>query len=152
NFAGARINYEGKLALSWQVLWAGPFLAAQSLGGHPEPSSQLVPLLEQARGLWKGQPAYFYADSASSATKYLEPIAAEGWQWSVSYNKWTSALERQAQQWPENQWEDQTVLEWKNGDKIIEQYTWIRHQPDSAQAPVLFATVRSKGEKELFWR
>jgi hypothetical protein len=151
-FEKARINYEGKLALSWQVLWVGPFLAAQSLGGHSEPSSELVPLLEQARALWKGQPAYFYADSASSATKYLEPVAAEGWSWSVSYNKWTTALERQAQQWPENQWIDQTVLEWKNGEKIIEQYTWIKHQPDSAKAPVLFAAVRSKGEKELFWR
>jgi hypothetical protein len=151
-FEKARVNYEGKLALSWQVLWVGPFLAAQTLGGHPEPSSELLPLLEAARTLWKDQSAYFYADSASSAVKYLEPIAAEGWQWSVSYNKWTTALERQAQSWPEAQWSDTTVREWKNGEKIHEQYTWIKHQPDKAAATILFAVVRSKAEKEFFWR
>jgi hypothetical protein len=151
-FEKARVNYEGKLALSWQVLWVGPFLAAQTLGGHPEPSSELLPLLEAARTLWKDQSAYFYADSASSAVKYLEPIAAEGWQWSVSYNKWTTALERQAQSWPEAQWSDTTVREWQNGEKIHEQYTWIKHQPDKAAATILFAVVRSKAEKEFFWR
>ena len=30
---GARINYNGDLALSWQTLWAGPFLLDQELGG-----------------------------------------------------------------------------------------------------------------------
>ena len=151
-FEQARINYEGNLALSWQVLWVGPFLAAQSLGGHPEPSGELVPLLKDARSLWQGQSAYFYADSASSAVKYLQPINAEGWQWSVSYNKWTSALERQAQSWPEAQWTDRTAVEWKNGEKLLEQYTWIKHQPEGAPEPILFAVVRSKGDKELFWR
>jgi hypothetical protein len=151
-FEGARLNYEGQLALSWQVMWVGPFLAAQSLGAHPEPSSQLLALLKTTRPLWEGASAYFYADSASSAVKYLEPINAEGWPWSVSYNKWTTALERQAQSWPEEQWTDATVLEWKNGEKLLEHYTWIKHQPESAAQPFLFAVVRSKGEKELFWR
>ena len=151
-FEQARVNYGGKLALSWQVMWVGPFLAAQSLGGHAEPSSQLLPLLETARPLWQGQPAYFYADSASSAVKYLRAIHAEGWQWSVSYNKWTTALERQAQSWPEAQWTDSTTVPWKNGEEIQEQYTWIKHQPEQAAEPILFAAVRSKGEKELFWR
>ena len=151
-FEGARLNYEGNLALSWQVIWVGPFLAGESLGGHPEPSGQLVPLLESARPLWQGHSAYFYADSASSAVKYLQPIDAEGWQWSVSYNKWTTALERQAQSWPEEQWTDATVRAWKNGEKLLEQYTWIKHQPENASEPILFAVVRSKGEKELFWR
>lgn len=151
-FEQARVNYEGKLALSWQVLWVGPFLAAQSLGGHAEASAELVPLLESARSLWKDKAAYFYADSASSAVKYLEPIAAEEWQWSVSYNKWTSALERQAQDWPEGQWTDRTSIEWKHGEKLVEEFTWIKHQPQNAKEPVLFAVVRSKGEKELFWR
>jgi hypothetical protein len=31
-FEGAKINYEGKLALSWQMLWVGPFLADSVLG------------------------------------------------------------------------------------------------------------------------
>src|SRR4051812_4702283 len=68
---GTRVNYEGNLALSWQVMWVGPFLAAQSLGGYPEASSELLPLLEAPRPLWQNQSAYFYADSASSAVKYL---------------------------------------------------------------------------------
>jgi hypothetical protein len=151
-FEGARLNYEGKLALSWQVLWVGPFLAAQSLGGHAEPSSELVALMESARSLWKDKLAYFYADSASSAVKYLEPIAAEAWQWSVSYNKWTAALERQAESWPEAQWSEPTVTEWKNGDKVTEQHTWIKHQPENASQPILFAAVRSKSDKDLLWR
>ncbi|MGZ8899025.1 MAG: transposase [Limisphaerales bacterium] len=151
-FEAARLNYEGNLALSWQVIWVGPFLAAQSLGGHAEPSGQLVPLLESARPLWQGHSAYFYADSASSAVKYLQPINAEGWHWSVSYNKWTTALERQAQSWPEEQWTGTTMRAWKNGEKLLEQYTWIKHQPENASEPILFAAVRSKGEKELFWR
>lgn len=152
SFEGARLNYEGKLALSWQVIWVGPFLAGHSLGGHAEASSELLPLLEKARPLWRGQSAYFYADSASSAVKYLQPIEAEAWQWSVSYNKWTLALERQAQSWPEDQWTDQTIVEWKNGEKLEEQYTWIQHQPESAAQPILFAVVRNKGDKEFFWR
>jgi hypothetical protein len=41
---------------------------------------------------------------------------------------------------------------WKNGEQILEQYTWIKHQPENASEPILFAVVRSKGEKELFWR
>lgn len=31
-FEGARINYEGKLALGWQTLWVGPFLVDGVLG------------------------------------------------------------------------------------------------------------------------
>ena len=151
-FQGARINYEGQLALSWQVLWVGPFLAAQRLGGFAEPSSELVPLLNAARSLWSGQSAYFYADSASSAVKYLEPVAAEGWHWSISYNKWTTILERLAQDWPEAQWSEPSTVPWKNGETIQEQYTWIKHQPESATQPILFAAVRSKNQKELFWR
>jgi hypothetical protein len=109
----------------------------------------LLPLLEAARPLWQNQSAYFYADSASSAVKYLQPINSEGWQWSVSYNKWTSVLERQAQSWPQAQWTDRTIVEWENGEKLLEQYTWIKHQPENAAEPIVFAVVRSKEEKSF---
>lgn len=29
---GARINYEGNLALCWQLLWKGPFIAGSAVG------------------------------------------------------------------------------------------------------------------------
>lgn len=151
NFEGARLNYEGKMALSWQVLWVGPFLAGQQLGDQGEVSSQLHRLLDFAAPLWKNHAAYFYADSASSAGKYLNRIQAENWQWSVSYNKWTTPLENAAASLPENQWSALREQPWKNGKVMHEQFAWIKHQPEGAAGPVLFAAARRKEAGEFFW-
>lgn len=152
DFEGARLNYEGNVALSWQVLWVGPFLAEQRLGGHAEVSDQLSPMLDTAAALWRGEAAYFYADSASSAGKYLQRIGQEKWRWSVSYNKWTQALERLAAELPASVWTAVEKLTWKNGKEIEEQYAWLKHQPEGCDEPVLFAVVRSKQADEFFWR
>ena len=105
-FEGAKINYDGNLALSWQMLWVGPFLADAIMGSpaqqkeaaasaaHGQDVSAWLPtMLEANRGLWQDVPSYLYADSASSAGKYLESIDAHFTRWSVSYNKWTGPLE-----------------------------------------------------------
>ena len=152
DFEGARLNYEGHTALSWQVLWVGPFLAGQSLGGHAEVSDQLAPMLQAAAALWHGKEAYFYADSASSAGKYLQRINQESWKWSVSYNKWTSALERLAAQLPVSAWTEVEKTTWKNGQPQEQQYAWLKHQPEGCAQPVRFAVVRSKEAGEMFWR
>lgn len=104
SFEGARINYEGNLALGWQTLWVGPFLADGVLGAEGDVSSQLRPLLESNQSLWKRAEAYLYADSGSSAGAHLQAIEECFGQWSVSYNKWTRALERQAAAFPEAYW------------------------------------------------
>lgn len=87
HFEGAAINYNGDLALSWQTLWVGPLLADSHVGSPKDVSDQLLPMLARNRSLWQGAAAHFYADSGSSAGVYLNAIAAEGWHYTVSYNK-----------------------------------------------------------------
>ena len=131
-FEGAAINYKGDLALSWQTLWVGPLLCDSQLGRPRDVSDQLVPMLGRNRPLWKGQQAHFYADSGSSAGMYLNAIAAEGWHYTVSYNKWTGPLERTAQALPEMAWKAQ-------GDT---HHAFLRHQPEGREVPQLFAVRR----------
>ena len=72
SFEGAAINYEGNLALSWQVLLVGPFLADHILGATSDQagkdaSNRLPELLEATARLWSKTESYLCADSASSA-------------------------------------------------------------------------------------
>jgi hypothetical protein len=131
-FEGAKINYDGHLALSWQTLWLGMFLLDGCVGSPGDCSDQLNPMLETNREHWKNQPTHFYADSASSAGKYLEKIAAEGWHYTVSYNNWTGPLEKKAQELPSGEWK-------KSGE---EEYAFFRYQPEGCETPKLFACAR----------
>jgi hypothetical protein len=58
---GARINYEGNLALSWQVLWKGPFILDQQLDGTSDVSEHLPAFLGSSGrfvfGVWRGPQA-----------------------------------------------------------------------------------------------
>jgi hypothetical protein len=152
SFEGAGFNYEGKRALSWQTLWMGPFLLDGQVGSPGDVSSALKPLLQDNQPFWQGQPAYFYADSASSAAGYLQAIDAQGWQWSVSYNKFAQSLERMASEFPDARWSERSAHTLSNGAVIDEQYTWLRHLPEGAAQPILFACVRRKTRGEMFWR
>jgi hypothetical protein len=165
-FEGAKINYEGNLALSWQTLWVGPFLADAIMGSpsaHKEAiwsgqagedvSAYLPMMVEANRSLWEGGESYLYADSASSAGKYLETIDAAFSRWSVSYNKWTGPLEQGAEQLPEASWSAVALEAWRDGSEHETQYNWLRYQPSGCAAPKLFAVVRHRrGGEELFWR
>ena len=71
HFEGAAINYNGDLALSWQTLWVGPFLADSHIGSPKDVSDQLPSMLDRNRDLWKGHAADFYADSGSSAGVWM---------------------------------------------------------------------------------
>ena len=134
HFEGAALNYNGDMALSWQTLWVGPLLGDSHVGSPKDVSDQLLPMLERNRALRKGKPAHFYADSGSSAGVYLNAIAAEGWHYTVSYNKWTGPLERTAQALP--------ALAWKqSGDT---QHALLRHQPEGRSGPQLFAASRRR--------
>ena len=165
SFQGAKINYEGNLALSWQMLWTGPFLADSILGATSQRqesasseqagqdvSGCLPELLRQNQHLWRGQGSYLYTDSASSAGKYLESIAEHFDAWSVSYNKWTGPLEAKAAELPENFWSPSQQTLWRDGSEHQAQYAWLRYQPGGCERPKLFAAVRHKGSQELFWR
>jgi hypothetical protein len=164
-FEGAAINYEGNLALSWQTLWVGPFWADSVLGATSaskesprseqpgkDVSAMLPGLLEANEALWCGQRNDLYADSASSAGKYLEAIAARFEGWSVSYNKWTGPLEAQAAAFPENYWSGAETLRWRDGSQHAAAYAWLRYQPGGCKRPQLFAVVRHKAAGELLWR
>jgi hypothetical protein len=165
-FEGAKINYEGQMALSWQMLWVGPFLADSILGPtsltKESPSSEaagqdvsgcLPELLARNQHLWEKEPSYLYTDSASSAGKYLELIAGHFAAWSVSYNKWVSPLERKAAELPELAWSAVEKTRWQDGTEHLAQYGWLRHQPGGCEQGQLFAVVRHKrAEGELFWR
>ena len=145
---GARRNYEGNLALSWQTLWYGPWLLDGILDGAGDVSEHLPILLQEHQPRWAGQPAYFYADSGSSAGKYLNRIQEAGFsQWSLSYNKWTDKLDRLAADLPENQWSAPPPA-----DQPQEQYAWVKHQPGECQQAQTFAVARWKRDGDLLWR
>jgi len=134
HFEGAAINYNGDLALSWQTLWLGPLMCDSHLGKPGDVSDQLIPMLERCGELWKDKEAHFYADSGSSAGAHLDAIAAQGWHYTVSYNKWTGPLERKAQELPATAWKP-------NGE---EHHAFFRHQPEGRGRPQLYAAVRSR--------
>jgi len=147
-FEGARINYEGNRALSWQTLWYGPWLLDGILDGATDVSEHLAVLLDEHQPRWQGRASYLYADSGSSAGKFLNRIELGAFsRWSVSYNKWTDKLDRLAAELPENQW---SAL--PPADQPQEQYTWVKHQPGECAQAQKFATVRWKKDGDLMWR
>lgn len=148
-FEGARLNYEGNRALSFQTLWVGPLVADAILDGAADPSQHLGELLAANQALWRGKQARFYADSASSAAKYLKQIEAAGFgRWSVSYNKWTDKLEQLAAELPETQWS----MEQPDEHGIVEGYAWVKPMPGEAVRAYAFATVRRQAPGDMFWR
>lgn len=152
SFQGAKINYEGHRALSWQTMWLGPFLVEGELDSPADVSAALPAMLTRNRGLWVAWPTEFLADSGSSAGVYLEAIREQGFvHWSVSYNKWTSALERTAAAQPEAVWGPVQAARWRDGSPISEQHCFIRHQPEGCQCALSFAVVRFRRADEMFW-
>lgn len=151
-FEGAKLNYEGQMALSWQTLWLGPFLLDQRLDSPGEVSAQLCAFLDHNQSFWQGRPAYFYADSGSSAGEYLNALNAQEFAYSVSYNKWTSPLERKAGELPPSAWTPLRESDWADGSKVQEQYAFAKHQPEGCSQAQLFAICRWKTQQEMFWR
>ena len=151
-FEGAKMNYEGQVALSWQTLWFGPMLADAQLGSPGDVSEALPAMLKRNRPLWAQQGSDFLADSGSSAAKYLQAISQAGFtHWSVSYNKWTSALERTAGEQPEVVWGKAQAARWRDGSAITEQHCRVRHTPEGSEQTFDFATVRFRAQQEMFW-
>ena len=147
-FEGARLNYEGNWALSWQTLWHGPWLLDGILDGAGDVSEHLPILLQEHQHRWAGRPSYFYADSGSSAGKFLNRIEQGAFgRWSVSYNKWTTVLDRLAAGLPESQWSAPPPA-----GQPQEQYTWVKHLPGECAQAQRIATVRWKKEGDLMWR
>jgi len=146
-FEGARVNYEGNRALSWQTLWYGPWLLDGILDGASDVSEHLGVLLEAHQPRWQERPSYFYADSGSSAGKFINRIEQAGFtRWSVSYNKWTDKLDRFAAEVPESQWSARPPA-----DQRQEQYAWVKHQPGECQQAQRFAVARWKNDGDLMW-
>lgn len=153
SFEGAKINYNGDLALSWQTLWLGPFLLAGQLGSPSDVSGALPAMLESHRSRWKDRACDFLADSGSSAASYLQAIDQAGFtHWSVSYNKWTSVPERTAAALPENAWQAANKTRWRDGSEVVEQHAGIRHTPEKSDFTFALAVARWKKDNDMFWR
>jgi hypothetical protein len=153
SFEGAKINYNGDRALSWQTLWFGPFLLEGDLGSPCDVSSALPGLLQRHRPLWKDRPSDFLADSGSSSADYLQAIENAGFtHWSVSYNKWTTVPERTAAALPENAWCAALNKTWRDGTEVTEQHADIRHTPAESTFTFPLAVARWKKDDEFFWR
>lgn len=160
HFENTAKNYEGDISYSWQTFWTGPFIAAARMDkGSVEPSAHLAFLLDDAKPIWepfaKKGDAHFYADSGSSAGKYLNKIDQRGWGWTVSYNKWTGPLDKLAEATPDNQWSGAVNAIDRKGEAIIEQHTWLRHQPgEECERGQDFTCVRYRAAdgSELLWR
>jgi hypothetical protein len=116
--------------------------------------SALLPRMLQANcRLWAKDAAYLYADSGSSAGKYLAAIKEHFAHWSVSYNKWTSGLERGAEELPEASWSAPETLRRRDGQDHQAQYNFLRYQPEGCDRPQLFAVRRHRlAAGEMFWR
>jgi hypothetical protein len=152
-FEGAKINYNGDLALSWQTLWFGPFLLEGQLGSPGDVSSALEPMLQRHRHFWQERESDFLADSGSSSAQYLQGIAGAGFtHWSVSYNKWTTVPERTAQALPENAWRAALKKTWRDGSEVTEQHAAIRHTPAESEFTFPLAVARWKKDDQMFWR
>lgn len=98
---------------------------------------------------------HFYADSGSSAGKYLNELDERGWNWSVSYNKWTGKLDKLAEAMGEQEWSEAVEAVGRGGQAIIEQHGWLRHLPgEECKRVQTFAVVRwrAKDGSDLFWR
>ena len=150
HFEGARRNYEGNLALSWQVLWKGPFVLDQQLDGAGDVSAHLPAFLGEHQPRWQGEQSYFYADSASSGAPYVNGLDQAGFTaWSISYNKWTDKLERLAGELPASQW---TAGPAQPGAAPAEHYAWVKHQPGECARAHRFACVRRRAADELLDR
>jgi len=118
------------------------------LDGAGDVSEHLPVLLDEHQERWQGRPSYLYADSASSAGKFLNRIEQGAIsRWSVSYNKWTDVLDRLASELPEGQWSALPAA-----DQAPEQYAWLKHQPGERAQVQRFAAVRWKQEGDLMWR
>ena len=160
HFENTSMNYEGDTSYSWQTVWTGPFIAAARLDkGSVDPSVHLAFLLHDTQSLWAAYAdqnlAHFYADSGSSAGKYLNKIDQRGWSWSVSYNKWTTTLDKLADATPDDQWSAAIPSRDRKGQAILEQHTWLRHQPgEDCERGQDFACVRYRAAdgSEFLWR
>jgi hypothetical protein len=153
-FEDSAINYNGDTTYSWQTLWIGPFIADQILSkGSIEVSEHLPALLHDTQRIWEDAAllgeAHFFADSGSSAGKYLNLISPHRWSWSVSYNKWTEVPGRLAAALPESDWSAPQEAIGRQGQAIIEQHGWVRHQPGEADKALDFAVVRYRDKEGL---
>lgn len=169
HFEGAKMNYNGDVALSWQTLWCGPLICDAVLGSPSEQkeakksedagndvSAWLPEMLERTRSLRGEWNAHLFADSASSAGAYLECLEQKENRvahYTVSYNKWVSALERQAGELAECAWSPLKTIRWRDGKEHQVQYARLRYRPSGCERDKVFSVVRHQlATGEFFWR
>ncbi|MCD8483626.1 MAG: transposase [Verrucomicrobia bacterium] len=72
---------------------------------------------------------------------------------SVSYNKWTEALERCAAALPESAWSAEQITTWRSGKKHRIQHAWLNYQPQGCERVKSFLVTRHQdAQGEMFWQ
>ena len=151
-FEQATTNYNGERALSWQTLWRGPLIVECQLGGQQDVSAYFETFCQNSAASRQKGHHYLYADSGSSAGHDLHCAEDHFTRHSISYNKWTSPLDRLSTDLPENVWSEPTLEHWRGGQKHLVSYSWIKHQPKGCTSPRLYAVLRHKREDDMFWQ
>jgi hypothetical protein len=88
------------------------------------------------------------ADSGSSETDERMNIRGSGFTpWSVSYNRWTDALERLAKEIPEPVWGER-----ESDEEGTAEEAWLKHRPGPMKEDQTFSVGRRKKADEWFYR
>lgn len=151
-FEQATPNYNGDCALGWQTLWRGPLILECQLGGQRDVSGSFATFCQNSAHLRETGKHYLYADSGSSAGHDLHHAQDHFTRHSISYNKWTTPLDRAAAELPENTWGESALEHWRGGQKHLVSYNWIKHQPKGCTSARLYAVLRHKREDDMFWQ
>ena len=151
-FEEATTNYNGDRALGWQTLWRGPLILECELGGQRDVGESFATFCQNSSHLRETGQHYLYADSGSSAGHDLHHAQDHFTRHSISYNKWTSPLDRIAAALPENTWGEASLEHWRGGQKHLVSYNWLKHQPEGCTSPRLYAALRHKREDDMFWQ
>jgi len=151
-FEKATTNYNGDTALGWQTLWRGPLILECQLGGQRDLSESFATFCQNSAHLRETGNHYLYADSGSSAGHDLHHAQDHFTRHSISYNKWTTPLDRAAAGLPESTWVPATLEPWRGGQKHLVSYHWIEHQPKGCTSARLYAVLRHKREDDMFWQ
>src|SRR5277367_1913490 len=76
SFEGAKINYNGDLALSWQTLWVGRFWWGGSWARPPMSARRCLPCFTGARPFGRIGPVIFWPTAAPAAPSICRPWTA----------------------------------------------------------------------------
>jgi hypothetical protein len=136
SFQGARVNYNGDLALSWQTFWFGPFLTDSHLDSPGEVSAALPAMLERTAA---AQPEAVWGTPQAAVWRDGLPITEQ--HCLIRYQ-------------PQGAEQPQTfaVVRFKRDDEMFWNYRFVVCEGARSDAAAVFARHKLKGEKEQLFK